>query len=438
MDNGRWHGAQKYLVFLAMWALAILGATWLEDQPVFKKINFVVSDELSQRLKREDLGRVALIEVPRLSKKDIQAILSRAIPALVDGYNARVVGVDIDFSGGEFPDLAANFANWSKQNPGSARKVVWAVGYQVPTANKRAGTQNIWEAFCQDCSGVSCQARFRPNLVFGGNYNPQSYALAIPFPDVDSVNRSSARFVCHSDNEEPLDLFHFKLFKDYCAGGSNLVTCKALEQNSQAKNLIYIWDAPDPVNLCALVYCSTDSGGELGARLPDKGNPLTDKIVVLYSDIPGNDEHVTTEGLQKGAAIEVALVNNELRFGVAQTWSVEAAKWTIEFILSGVLALLFHWKYTESWAIAIAAGLFIAYLQLVPVIENWVPDFRDYVLAIILAFWIEVLLKSFWNSLHLETIWKKVKAKWKEPDKKDPLVSSGSDGQGDTTVDTSV
>lgn len=134
----------------------------------------------------------------------------------------------------------------------------------------------------------------------------------------------------------------------------------------------------------------------------------------------------------------MALVNNELRFGVAQNWSVEAVKWTIEFILSGVLAFLFHWKYTESWAIAIAAGLFIAYLQLVPVIENWVPDFRDYVLAIILAFWIEVLLKSFWNSLHLETIWKKVKAKWKGPEEKNPPVDSGSNGQGGTTVDASV
>lgn len=51
--------------------------------------------------------------------------------------------------------------------------------------------------------------------------------------------------------------------------------------------------------------CSAESGGEFGARLPDKGNPLADKIVLLYSDIPGNDEHVTTEGLQKGAAIEV-------------------------------------------------------------------------------------------------------------------------------------
>ena len=420
MDKSRWLGARKYLVFLGMWGLAICAATWLEDQPVFKKINFVVSDELSQRLKREDMGRVALVEVPRLSKKDIQALLSRAIPALVDGYDARVVGVDIDFSGEQFPALAANFARWSEKNPGSAKKVVWAVGYEAPPRSRGHAEEDIWAAFCQECSGHSCQARFRPNLVFGGTYNPQSYALAIPFPDVDNVNRSSARFVCHADNEQPLDLFHFKLFKDYCEGGSRLVTCKELQQNNQAKNSIYVWDAPDPLNLCALVNCTADSGGEFGAKLPDKGNPLADKIVILYSDIPGNDEHVTTEGLQKGAAIEASLVNNELRFGVAQNWSVQAVKWTIEFVLSGVLAFLFHWKYTESWAIAIAAGLFMAYLQLVSVIERWVPDFRDYVLAIILAFWIEVLLKSFWNSLHLASVWKKLRAKLKPPETTEP------------------
>ena len=420
MAKSRWLGARRWLVPILMGAVAFLAAKWLEEQRVFKKINFVVSDELSQQLKREDLGRVALVEVPRLSKKDLQAVLSRAIPGLVDGYNARVVGVDIDFSGGQFPALAANFARWSEKNPGSAKKVVWAVGDQAPPANQSRRTENIWLAFCQECGGVSCRARFRPNLVFGGNYNPQSYALAIPFPDVDNVNRSSARFVCHADSEEQLDLFHFKLFKDYCAGGSNLVTCKKLEQYSQAKNPIYVWDAPDPLDLCSLVNCSADSG-ELGARLPDKGNPLADKIVILYSDVPGNDEHVTTEGLKKGAAIEASLVNNELRFGVAPSWSVEAVKWTIELSLSGVLMFLFHWGRTKSWAIAIAAGLFYGYLHVVPVIENWVPDFRDYVLAIILVFWIEVLLKSFWNSLHLKTVWEKVWAKLKPPKTTEPV-----------------
>ena len=398
MEKGWCRRERKTLLFLvAMWALALVGAKYLEEQRVFKKINFVVSDELSQRLKRADLGRVALVEVPRFSKEDLQALLSQAIPVLVDGYNARVLGVDIDFSNGEFSTLAGNFARWSEQNQGSAGKIVWAVGYQAPEKN-RGAAPDIWAAFCQDC-GKPCQARFRPKLVFGGNYNPQNYALAIPFPDVDNVNRSSARFVCHADHEEPLDLFHFKLFKDYCAGGSTLATCRTLTQNSQAKNPIYIWDAPEPSNLCGLVNCAAKSGSEFGARLHDTGNPLADKIVILYSDVPGDDEHVTMEGLQKGAAIEASLVNNELRFGVAQSWTVQAMKWTIEVVLAGMLALLFHWKYTESWAIAIAAVLFVGYLQVLPAIENWLPDFRDYVLAIILVFWIEVLIKSFFNSV---------------------------------------
>ena len=398
MEKGWWRRNRKHLVIVAvMWAAALLGAKFLEEQRVFKKINFVVSDELSQRLKRSDMGRVALVEVPRFSKEELQALLSQAIPVLVDGYNARVVGVDIGFSDGEFPILARNFAHWSEKNPNSASKVVWAVGYQAPE-KKRGGAPDAWAAFCQDC-GTSCRARFRPKLVFSGDYNPPNYALAIPFPDLDNVNRSSARFVCHADNEEPLDLFHFKLFKDYCAGGSTLATCKTLAQNSQAKNPIYIWDAPEPLNLCGLVNCVANSGGELGARLRDKGDPLADKIVILYSDVPGDDEHVTTEGLQKGAAIEASLVNNELRFGVAQSWVVQAVKWTIEVVLAGMLAFLFHGKYTESWAIAIAALLFVGYLHALPRIENWVPDFRDYVLAIILVFWIEVLVKSFWNSV---------------------------------------
>jgi len=41
----------------------------------------------------------------------------------------------------------------------------------------------------------------------------------------------------------------------------------------------------------------------------------------------------------------------------------------------------------------------VGYLQVLPAIENWLPDFRDYVLAIILVFWIEVLIKSFFNSV---------------------------------------
>jgi hypothetical protein len=149
MEKGWWRRERKTLLFLvAMWALALVGAKYLEEQRVFKKINFVVSDELSQRLKRADLGRVALVEVPRFSKEDLQALLSQAIPVLVDGYNARVLGVDIDFSNGEFSTLAGNFARWSEQNQGSAGKVVWAVGYQAPEKN-RGVAPDIWAAFCQ-------------------------------------------------------------------------------------------------------------------------------------------------------------------------------------------------------------------------------------------------------------------------------------------------
>lgn len=407
-----WRARLRQLVHkLSPWLLsliAILVAVKVEDLPVFQRISFVISDELSRKLGGET-ENVVLVRLDRsFPRTELERLLSNAIPTLMTDYRPAAMGVDIDFSGQGYSDLAANFERWSAKNPDLANKVVWAVGYgddlhktpQEPSAGGEA-------ALCEGCSGspgLSCKVRFTPKPVFGNSPNastgtssaqPLNYGLAIALPDLDGVNRHSARFVCHSQSEMPLKAFHFKLVELYCDGRSQLEACRDLQHNKQARTTIYSWYKVEPIDLCRLVNCA----GDLGSKSAQAPSDLFDKIVLLYSDTPSNDEHMTMMGEHKGAEIVASLVENELQFGVAPSWHAAALKMTVEAILTLLLIFLFHWRRTESWAIVIAAALFGLYIYLTPWLGKWVPDFRNYVLAIILAFWIEVLFKSAWHSV---------------------------------------
>ena len=328
------------------------------------------------------------------SKTQLEHLLSQAIPTLLTNYNASTVGVDIDFSGGNYSELARRFASWSQNNPGLADKVVWAVGYE--TSAPSATIKSTQDGFCDDCAGLSCKLRFTPKAVFGTMKDPGNYALAIATPDLDQINRSSVRFVCQSQSETPLKTFHFRLVEDYCQGRTTIATCRDLQQNRQATSRIYSWYYAKPVDLCELVSCQER---DLGYPKTGTPNQISGKIVILYSDVASNDEHMTIMGSRKGAEIIASLAQNELQFGVTPHWHVTTLKWGVEGVFTLLLILLFHWRYTQTWAIVIAIGLFVLYVYLVPRLALWVPDFGDYVLAIIVVFWVEVLAKSAWQSV---------------------------------------
>jgi hypothetical protein len=368
----------------------------LEHTPLFERFSFVISDELSRRIGAGDAGHVMLVRLEQsFSKPQLEALLSRAIPMLATDFGATAVGVDIDFSNGGYASLARDLANWSTKNPALSRKVVWAVGYQSEPRQPTT-TLETDAASCEDCSGLSCKVRFTPNPVFGTENDPNNYALALAFPDLDNVNRSSARFVCHSQSERPLKSLHFRLVEMFCEGRSGMVTCRNLQQNKQARTQIYSWYHTQPIDLCQLVSCGDK---DLGAKRSESSD-LADKIVLVYSEAPSNDEHMTIVGSQKGAEIVASLIENELQFGVALPWwHIWGMKWALELAFTVLMIFLFHWRYTQSWAILVAIGFFVLYVYLVPRLVAWVPDFRNYVLAIILAFWLEVLLKSAWQSL---------------------------------------
>jgi hypothetical protein len=375
--------------------LAVVIAVKVSQMPSFKRHSFVISDQISRKLGNGDAGHVVLVRIDEsFSKQQLERLLSRAIPTLLTDYDATTVGVDIDFSGGAYSGLAQDFASWDKKNPQLAQKVVWAVGYEDTGEAATAGEAQ--DPFCEDCAGLSCKVRFVPKPVFGTINDPSNYALALAIPDLDNVNRSSARFVCQSQTEKPLKSFHFKLVEIYCQGRTGMATCRDLQQNKQATTKIYSWYDAKPVDLCQLVSCQDN---DLGNRKSGSIARMTGKIVVVYSDVPSNDEHMTIMGARKGAEIIASLTENELQFGVAPHWRVAAMKWVLEAILTLLLIFLFHWRYTRSWAILIAIIVFALYVYAVPWLAAWVPDFADYVLAVIVTFSIEVLLKSAWQSV---------------------------------------
>jgi hypothetical protein len=384
---------------LVLSVAAFLAALRVANIELFQRFSFVVSDSISRSLGEGNAGHVVLIRLDQsFSKPQLERLFSHAIPILLTDYRATAVGIDIDFSEGGYSQLADDFASWTEKNPADAGRVVWAVGYE--NAGKSTAARDAENPFCEDCSGLSCKVRFVPKPVFGSDKDPTNYALALAVPDIDRVHRSSARFFCHTQTEKRLEAFHFRLVEIYCQDHPAVATCGELQQHKQARTNIYSWDDPEPLDLCQLVSCQEKDLGNKTDGLP---NQINGKIVVLYSDVPSNDEHMTIMGERKGAEIVASLVENELQFGVAPHWRVQAVEWSIEGLFTVVMILLFHWRYTQSWAILIATAFFILYVYLVPRLAAWVPDFRNYVLAIILTFWIEVLLKAAWQSIFGES-----------------------------------
>ncbi len=373
--------------------LAIVAAKTLADKPVFQRISFVISDEISRGLGIGQAGDVVLIRIEQSFPKPVlETILAGAVQTLVRDYRASAVGVDIDFSGRGYDSLARKVACWSRDDPEGASRVVWGVGPVEPPG--RHPPMSPKAAYCASCA--SCATGFVPKPVFGADSpQPPVYGIALAFPELDGTHRASLRFVCHRETEARLDAFHFKLVKVFCAQHPDLATCGDL-RNSQAETTIYSWYQSEPVELCDLVHCE---GPYLGARSSGDIGALEDKIALLYSDVPGNDEHMTMVSTRKGAEIVASLVENELHFGVDSHWLVELLKITLEAIITGLLLFIFHWKYTKSWAMLLAIPIFLLYLHFVPQLSRIAPDFRNYVFAIILAFWIEVMLKSAWNSV---------------------------------------
>jgi hypothetical protein len=222
-------------------AAAVVLAYKLAEAPVFKRMTLVISDQISRTLGAREARHVVLVSLSRpFSNAALQSLLSGAIPALLNAYQAAAVGVDIDFSTGNYKDLAREFSEWSTKNPESAKQVVWAVAYanEQREASRRP-LPGLGIAFCEQCSGVGCKLRFTPLPVFGGNNNPSNYGLSIAFPDADGVNRAALRFVCHTDSEKPLKAFHFKLVEAYCDGRPDLATCRYLMRDKQARTAIY-------------------------------------------------------------------------------------------------------------------------------------------------------------------------------------------------------
>ena len=85
---------------------------------------------------------------------------------------------------------------------------------------------------------------------------------------------------------------------------------------------------------------------------------------------------------------------NELLYGESNHALLEVVKWTLEIMLAAILIVLFHWPPTEHWAVLVSGLLFVGYLFLAPRLSAWIPDFRNYVLAVMLAFGFEVWIKA--------------------------------------------
>jgi hypothetical protein len=185
------------------------------------------------------------------------------------------------------------------------------------------------------------QAGFTPLPVFGSNNNPSNYGLSIVFPDAEGVSPAALRFVCHTDSEKPLTAFHFKLVEAYGDGRPELATCRYLTRDKQARTAIYSWYDTPAIDLCRLANCpkakpdaepAQRGGGELRASVLDQ-NTIAGKIVLLYTEMPRDDEHLTIEGTKKGAEVVASLIENELQFGVAPGWHVKVLEGTLEVLI---------------------------------------------------------------------------------------------------------
>ena len=399
-DRSRLAHYSLWAAQLLLSGLAVYLAMIVAETALFQQLSWVVSDHISRGLGQPEASHVTLLRVPSsLSESDLAKVLLNGLPTLISDYQPAGIGVDIDFSKGGSPELAKMFSD-SGGNPALARKVVWAArpkSEEAPDAALRPVANEHEQGLCEDCSGSSCLVRFDWDPVFGKDGTVENFGLPLVFPnpaDPYDVNRWSARYFCVQGVQARVKSFHFRLVELYCEK-SSLATCTHLEPNAQAAVNIRSWYQAQPLDLCQFVNCGT-AASKAGSN--DDRKLLRGKILLLYRDIPGNDEHLTFVGMQKGGAIVASLIENELNYGVSPYWRAPLLKWTIEIVLAVLLLALFHWRLAHYLAIPGAAAVFWVYLLLVPKLATLVPDFRDYVLAIIVTFWFEMYLKLVWIS----------------------------------------
>jgi hypothetical protein len=374
-------------------ALAVGAAVYISRLGPFQRISAVVSDEISRAIGATSNGPIVLVRLERdFSKPQLQRLLAHAIPALMDNYGATALGVDIDFSGAGYDDLAKSFSNWSSRD-GNASNVVWATRYE--RGSQRLARSVPVEA-CKDCSSANCRSRFQPLPVFASGYEPPNYGMAYAWTDIGGTTRSSFRFVCQLDTTAPLKTFHFQLVETYCGRNPSQYECERLEPNHQSTTALHTWYEAKVMDLCDLVTCD---GADLGKPPSNPSNQLSNKLAILYADVDGNDEHATLGGTRKGAEVVASLAMNEMLYGASDQSSAEWVKLALEGFVTLLLILLFGWKVTEHWAVMLAGLLFVLYLYTVRRLSVAIPDFRDYALGLLLAFAIEVWMKAAFHSL---------------------------------------
>jgi hypothetical protein len=372
------------------WALA----TYISTRPPFERISAVVSDEISRSLGFSSNGPIVLVRINRaLPKADLEQLLTQAIPALIGHYGAATLGIDIDFSGRGYENLAKEIVNWGRERQPLADQVIWSIGFQ--SDSPRGGSADKLEV-CDNCANDKCMLRVSPQPVFAGDFEPPKTGLAYVWNDSSGISRSSPRFICHQDTIAQIKTFHFMLVQAYCNKHPDLDTCSELQPNRQAITKLHSWYLAEPLDLCSLVQC----GPSFGKPAQAPSNALSDKVVILYSDVPGNDEHATIAGTRKGAELVASLVFNELQYGESREKLVESIKIALEILMTIVLGFFFHWSRTKDWAIIPSAVVFVVYLYAALKLSSWIPDFRDYALAVWLALAIEIWIKETWHRGH--------------------------------------
>ena len=388
------HSLRRHIALAAVLSVAAFAAaSYVSRLAPFQRISAVFSDEISRSLGVTSKGPVVLIRIGRdFTKTDLQTLLSGAIPAIVDHYGATVLGVDIDFSRG-YDQLAKWFMAWSGDKRESGAHVVWAAGYDRPEA---PGESTAEPEECHDCAGQSCNIRLRPRPVFRGTYADPNFGLAYVWADASGVARASFRYVCNADSTERLYTFHYRLVESYCGRFPNIPVCDEL-QRRQTTIRLNDWFETEPIDLCDLVECS---GSKKGAPKLNRVERLEGKIVILYSDVEGNDEHGTPfTGTRKGAEIVASLAMNELLHGAPKKAYLKTIEVALEIAIAVILYFVFHWRYTERWAVLLAGVLFVLLLYFAPNLSAWIPDFRNYALAVVLAFAVEAWFKAAYQSI---------------------------------------
>jgi hypothetical protein len=393
-SNGKRWAPKQWLLGLGIFLLVFLTARHISHRPAFQRVSTVFADEISRALGVTSEGPVVLVRIGgSYSKQRLEAILSSAIPTIIDKHRAAVLGIDIDFSRDNFDNLKRNFGEWSQRRPDSAKHVVWAAGYD---RLGRVGEASTEPEVCTDCASAGC-LRVTPRPVFDDPMaDPLSKGIAYAWTDSSGVSRSSFRFVCHSDTTQRLYTFHYKLVESYCEIHPNQPVCERLQQNRQSTATLASWYESEALPLCSVVSC--DDGIETPD--PELARKLNGKIVILYADIDDNDEHATpVAGNRKGAEIVASLAMNELIYGGFDETRVKVIEVSLEILLAILLFLLFHAPLTERWAMLLSGILFTAFLYFAPAIAAKVPEFRNFALALALAFALEVWFKAVFHDL---------------------------------------